>query len=79
MSERRSNDRCPYCQGPAVENTKFPDGIKCRRSTCVHNHCEDVCPRCSKSDIDQVNYQDGKFELTCKECAKVWTKSNSST
>lgn len=71
--ERRGVGRCPVCQGPAVEDPKGTDGIRCRASTCIHNHASVECPRCKEKDLEGVEYVGGKYKYTCKECLNKWT------
>ena len=66
--ERRGGGRCPVCGGPAVEDAKSPEGIRCRSSICLHNHSMVECPRCKMKDLESVEYKDGKFVYNCKEC-----------
>ena len=70
--DRRSAQRCPVCQGPALADAAAPDGVRCRRSICTHNHANVACPRCKKKDLEGVTVKDGKFEYTCRECTHVW-------
>lgn len=73
--ERRSGDRCPVCQGPAAPDKDRADGLRCKRSTCIHNHLDVVCPRCKMQDLESVSFKDGKYEYTCRECTHTWTKA----
>jgi hypothetical protein len=70
--DRRSRARCPVCQGPALEDATAPEGIRCRRSVCIHNHAAVACPRCKKQDLDSVAYQKGRLTFVCKECTNTW-------
>ena len=74
MSEinRRSNDRCPFCQGPGQPNDKYADGVKCRNSLCTHNHTGNSCPRCKATDLESVAYKNGVFTYTCADCQNNW-------
>jgi hypothetical protein len=70
--ERRSSQRCPVCQGPAVADPAAPEGVRCRRSTCSHNHADIVCPRCAKRDLESVEFTADSWRYTCRECLNVW-------
>ena len=70
--DRRSGDRCPVCQGPAAPDKSLADGLRCKRSTCIHNHREVACPRCKMKDLESVTFKDGKYEYTCKDCTHTW-------
>lgn len=70
--DRRSTNRCPVCQGPAVADPKAADGIRCRRSICTQNHVGVACPRCKQSDLEGVTFKDGTFEYTCRDCTHQW-------
>jgi hypothetical protein len=70
--ERRSNDRCPTCQGPAVNDESKPEGIRCRTSICIQNHKDKACPRCAHKDLESVRFKNGKYEYTCRECTNIW-------
>lgn len=80
--DRRTAQRCPVCQGPTVADANQPDGSRCRRSICIHNHQHVVCPRCGQKDLAAVDHAqpaaDGKknqeqFRYTCAECTHSWT------
>lgn len=55
-----------------MEDAGAPEGVRCRRSVCVHNHAAIECPRCHKRDLDSVSYQTGKWTYVCKECTHTW-------
>ena len=71
--DRRTSNRCPVCQGPAVEDAAAPEGVRCRRSTCTHNHLKIVCPRCKHADLESVMREDKQFKYTCRECTHTWS------
>lgn len=71
--DRRSAERCPVCQGPATADKTLADGIRCRRSTCIQNHQNVVCPRCKVKDLESVDFKNGKFTYTCRDCTNTWT------
>lgn len=71
--DRRSSHRCPVCQGPALEDTTMPEGVRCRRSTCTHNHTAVKCPRCLHADLESVTFEKNQFKYTCRECTNVWS------
>lgn len=73
MSERRGHERCPICQGPALEAQGFKDNVRCRRSTCIQNH-SDICPRCNQHDLESVTFEKGEYTMTCRECLNTWKK-----
>ena len=70
--DRRSQGRCPVCQGPAAIDETMPEGVRCKTSVCIHNHARVVCPRCGKSDLESVGYANKKYTYTCRECTKKW-------
>jgi hypothetical protein len=71
--ERRASQRCPVCQGPALPDPAAPDGVRCRRSTCAHNHADVACPRCKKRDLESVEFTKDSWHYTCRECLNKWT------
>jgi hypothetical protein len=72
-SDRRSMNRCPTCSGPAVADEKYPEGIRCRNSSCKHNHGNVQCPRCKAKDIAQAVFKDSKWLYTCADCENKWS------
>ncbi len=73
QQDRRERERCPVCQGPAVADPKAPEGIRCRKSICTHNHAAVVCPRCGVKDLESVNYfPSGEYEFICRDCTHKW-------
>ena len=74
--ERRSSQRCPVCQGPAKEDDNFPEGLKCRNSTCQHNFADVTCPRCSGKTVEHVTFKDNSYHLTCGDCQNHWQISS---
>ncbi len=70
--DRRESNRCPVCDGPAVADAAAPKGVRCRRSTCLHNHTQVKCPRCGHADLESVHFEDKQFSFTCKECTQTW-------
>ena len=70
--ERRQSARCPVCQGPALMDSSAPDVVRCRISTCVHNHSSVECPRCGAADLESVDYRKNAFYYHCRECQKTW-------
>ena len=75
MSERRSAQRCPVCQGPASEAKNYPEGLRCRVSICIHNHADVECPRCETKDLEGVRYHEGRYHYTCRECTNAWERT----
>lgn len=71
--ERRTVNRCPVCQGPAVEDSSAPEGVRCRRSTCTHNHSDVKCPRCDHKDLESVSFENKAWKYTCRECVHSWS------
>lgn len=71
--DRRSSSRCPVCQGPATADPSAPEGIRCRRSICQHNHADVACPRCKAKDLEQVTFENGAFRYTCRDCTHSWS------
>lgn len=70
---RREAERCPVCQGPAVADLAAAGGMRCRLSTCVHNHQKVICPRCKQQDLGSVTISGGKLRYTCKDCLHEWS------
>jgi hypothetical protein len=56
-----------------VADATKPDGVRCRNSTCTHNHADQKCPRCGMQDLESVGYKAGRFEYTCRECLNKWS------
>jgi transposase-like protein len=50
----------------------MPDGVRCRRSICTHNHAQVACPRCGERDLESVAYAEGHYSYTCRECTNTW-------
>ena len=71
MEDRRSQERCPVCQGPA--RTESSGKVICRRSTGVHNHEHIRCPRCDAATLESVSYEKGVFIYTCAECTRIFS------
>lgn len=68
--DRRLSQRCPVCQGPIANG-------RCRKSICIYNHEEIVCPRCKKKDLESVEFRSGRFEYKCRECCHKWIPKES--
>lgn len=77
--ERRGQQRCPICHGPTVEDASRPDGVRCRRSTCIYNHSEVKCPRCQSTELAGVDFRNGAFEYNCSDCCHRWLSSKTGT
>lgn len=73
-AERRSGVRCPSCQGPAVIDQAFPESIRCRNSSCHHNHQDKVCPRCGAKSISSAVWRNDQWHYTCGDCENKWAK-----
>ncbi len=69
---RREAERCPVCQGPAVADSGSAGGLRCRLSTCVHNHQAVTCPRCRQKDLESVTIKGGKLQYRCRDCQMDW-------
>lgn len=72
--ERRSAARCPICQGPALADQNYPEGIRCRNSSCRQNHSKAKCPRCGATDIAQAVWKENKWSYSCSDCEHSWTQ-----
>lgn len=70
--DRRSGERCPLCQGPAVADEYMPGGMRCRQSVCRQNHSGVKCPRCSSANLESVSYKDKAYNYTCEDCTNKW-------
>ena len=70
--DRRSGTRCPICQGPGVEDASKPEGVRCRRSTCIQNHSHAECPRCKSKHLESVTFQDATYVYKCEDCTNTW-------
>ncbi len=69
MVERRTQERCPVCQGP----TKPVDSeLRCRNSLCSFNFRDVLCPRCQASGPEARYDVDGKLKFTCSDCQNTW-------
>lgn len=73
MNDRRSTQRCPICQGPVLTDANRPDGTRCRNSTCLYNHTEQICPRCESQDLEGVTYEKNQYKYVCRECTHKWS------
>lgn len=76
--DRRSSARCPTCQGPAVPDNHHPEGVRCRNSSCRHNHFKAKCPRCGAKDVAQASWKNQLWSYTCADCEHTWSQSESS-
>lgn len=56
----------------------MPDGIRCRRSICIHNHADVECPRCKNKDLEAVDFKSDAFAYTCRECTHRWSIASKS-
>jgi ssDNA-binding Zn-finger/Zn-ribbon topoisomerase 1 len=61
--DRRSIERCPVCQGPAVSDESKPGGLRCRNSACKHNH----------ANIAHATFKNDAWQYTCADCENRWT------
>lgn len=56
----------------------MPDGVRCRRSICVHNHAAVECPRCKMKDLESVDFKGDAFVYVCRECTHKWNTASTS-
>lgn len=71
MDDRRSQERCPVCQGPMKELAT--GDWRCRKSICAYNHRTITCPRCQHKGPEVGSVKVDSYTYTCPECMNKWT------
>lgn len=67
-TDRRAITRCPVCHGPTKPDPSSSEGVRCRTSTCAHNHAHVKCPRCGENNLETVERDGDGFAYTCDSC-----------
>lgn len=73
--DRRSQERCPVCQGPTQMSKEKSGEIRCRNSCCLFNHPGLTCEVCSSQSI-AVSYKDDAYIYSCIDCGKKWDRED---